>query len=263
MVQLKSFFESTFPKKRKIRRSLRQRLKSYIIHRLTEALQRNKDIGLLIKNFHRIYSRRNEIGHSLELYTKAPGLVEDVNVLMSCLKQIFDYELKSFIDGDFDWKFEKRPIDLRENSIPKTQERILDYFYFSIEDESQKNTFLITTSMTKELEKVKFESKILSDGRFLYQKYMKIYFFPDFKETSVFPTSKDIFTLQENPYWWIITEIDDTKYIFKLLPPNIINTKYKKDGKKQVSTKIPSKDILLVMKLYQMDKDDDIFIQTL
>lgn len=265
--QLVSFLESTFPKGRFIRRSLRQRLKSYLYYRLSEELQENRNIRSLMKNFGRIYSRRNEIGHSLEDFTKKSGFVEDVNTLMSCLKHIFDYELNLFITGEVeeDWKFEKRPTDLSDVITQKKQENVLDYFYYTIGLKTQKKVHFITRSDIKDLETVKFTSKFILDDNLnlKHQKYMNIYFLQNFNINFFSSASKNVFDLQENPYWWVFTEIDKIKYVFKIIPPREVNTIYNRNGKNQVFAEISSEDILLTLRLQHPEINEETLLDML
>jgi hypothetical protein len=221
--QLDSFKDSTFPSDRIIRRSLFQRFKSYYINRLSSELQENQEIQSLLRNFRQIAARRNEIGHSLEKYTQTSGLIEDASTLMSCIKLIMDFELKKFLKGEIDWKFESRNINLRDYVKPKTQDKVLDKFILSLEKHDIKNMILIDRKNRYLIDKIKFQSFFATKDerdesieKELFQK--KIFLeLPESSRIALLEgTSKvGIIEIYKDPYWWIILTQNGSQYIIK------------------------------------------------
>jgi hypothetical protein len=263
--QLNSFKDSTFPTNRKIIRSLYQRFKSYYRKRLTEELQENEYIQKILKNFHRIYSRRNEIGHSLEKYTHSPGFVKDISTLMSTIKTIMDFELSLFLNDEIDWKFENRVNNLRDNMRPITQGKVLDKFNFKILPQNQCNIQLKDRIGIRLIEHVEFHTGMIpqddidndSTNRFFSQNLRLT--LPQSIFPIRYPAELKLFNIYENPYWWISTTQGNSNYIFKIFPPKIITT-ISNGGVQKTYCDIPSERILLVIKLDFIDIPDNLDI---
>ena len=263
--QLNSFKDSTFPPNRKILRTLSQRFKSYYGNRLTEELQESEYIQAMLENFHRIYSRRNEIGHSLENYTHSPGFIEDINTLMSTIKTIMDFELSLFLSDEIDWKFENRVNDLRDNIRPITQGKVLDKFNFKILPQNQSNVQLKDRIGIRPIEHVEFHTGMIpqddidndSTNRFFSQNLRLT--LPQSNFPIRYPTELKIFNIYENPYWWISTTQGNSNYIFKIFPPEIITT-ISNEGVQETYCDIPSERILSVIKLDFIDVPDNLDI---
>ena len=264
--QLNSFKNSTFPTNRKIRRSLKQRFKSYFSIRLTKELQENEYILAMSKNYHRIYSRRNEIGHSLEEYTHSPKFVDDISILMSSIKIIMDFELNLFLNGELDWKFENRVKDLRDNLEPLTQDNVLDKFSYNLLPQNQCNIKLKDRNGSIPIENVEFPSEMINQddidnnrSRLIFSQNLKLIFPQNFDNRRVAPAESGIFNIYENPYWWISTTQEDSNYIFKTFPPKVITTTIN-EGVREIHCEIPSEDILSVIKLDFIDIPDNLDI---
>lgn len=264
--QLQSFKDSTFPTDRKIRRTLYRRFRSYYTNRLTTELQENERIRAMLNTFHRIYSRRNEIGHSLERYTQSPGFTEDINTLMSTIKILMDFELNNFLNDELDWKFEIRLNNLRDNLRPITHGNVLEKFTYNILPQNQISSQIKDRFGTRAIENVEFQSGMVNiddDGEDIastnlkFSQRLKLILPLDFQFRDVTHLEPEIFTIYDDPYWWIITTYEDSHFIFKTFPPNKITT----TSNEEKFCEIPSKSILLVIKLdfLNIPEDLDIF----
>jgi hypothetical protein len=186
MNQLESLRDSYFPNLRKIRRSLKKRFLSYKEHRLSDNLSSNQVIETLKKNFYQIYTRRNEIGHSLENYIKSPHFNEDFEILSSAIKILMDFEIEKSIEGEIDWKFEERENNLINFVQEKTKEKILDKFLFSLSSEGQSNVKIQTKAEIRNLKEIIFNSNFIYhddnefDSGIRLTKDLKIYYPDDF-----------------------------------------------------------------------------------
>ena len=195
--QLESLRESYFSNSRKIRRSIKQRFLSYKAHRLSDELNNNEVIEDLKNNFHRIYTRRNEIGHSLENYTTAPEFTKDSEILSSAIKILMDFEFEKFIEGEIDWKFEEREKNLSKILQKKTHEKILDKFIYSFSEDEQTTVKIQTKKGFKQLRKVEYHSNILlHDGGVLdsglrLNRFLKIFYSEDLNLNFSSPPPKD------------------------------------------------------------------------
>ena len=261
--QLNSFKDSTFPTDRKIMRSLYQRFKSYCNYRLPEELRGNEYIQTMLEKFRRIYPRRNEIGHSLETYTRTPGFVDDVNTLMSAMKLIMDYELSDFLNNEIDWKFENRVNNLEPSMRRMAQISVLDKFSYHILDQNQNDIHLKTRFGTSPIEKVEFHSEIAKQENsdlttIVFSQNLKLILPLDFSLRDVIPEST-IVNAYDNPYWWVTTTLENTHYIFKTFPPSKINT-HSTRGVSEKFCEISSENILMVIKLDFIDIPDDLDI---
>ncbi|MHA1703589.1 MAG: hypothetical protein ACTSWK_15140, partial [Promethearchaeota archaeon] len=264
--QLNLFKNSTFPTDRKIMRSLNQRFKSYFSIRLTKELQENECSLAMLKNFHRIYSRRNEIGHSLEEYTRSPKFVDDISILMSTIKILMDFELNLFLNGELDWKFENRVKDLSHNLRPLTQGKVLDKFSYTLLPQIQCNIQLKDRDGSIPIENVEFQSEMIiqddidnNSSGLIFSQNLKLIFPQSFDTRRIAPVEPGIFNIYENPYWWISTTQKDSNYIFKTLPPEIITTT-SNEGVMETFCEIPSENILSVIKLDFIDIPDNLDI---
>ena len=264
--QLNSFKDSTFPPNRKIMRTLNQRFKSYYNNRLTEELQENEYIQAMLENFRRIYSRRNEIGHSLENYTHSPGFVEDISILMSTIKMLMDFELRFFLNDEIDWKFETRVNDLSDNMRPITQDTVLDKFTYNLLAQNQSNIQLKDRFGTRPIENVEFQSEMISQDD-IDNDSTNLIFSQNLRLTlpqSFFPrlgtiAESKIIDVYKNPYWWISTTQEDSNYIFKTFPPKKITTTSNR-GVIEKFCEISSESILSVIKLDFIGIPDDLDI---
>lgn len=266
--QLDSFKDSVFPRPqdRKIRRSLKQRFKSYYKNRLPNELQRSGNIQSMLTHFHRIANRRNEIAHSLELYTRAPGILEDTKTLMSVIKLIMDFELNNFLEGEIDWKFEEREIDLGNHLKPKTQEEVLEKFTFSLVETAQNNMKLIRKIGDKKEEhslvRIEFYStfdyqdEVDNKEQFIFQKELEIHFSKDFQPRSRF-SDPGVVIIYKNPYWWIFLKQDESNYIFKTFE----NNKITHIGSTSIISKIASKKILSIAKVNIIMLNEDLALE--
>ena len=265
--QLDSFKDSVFPlpQNRKIRRSLKQRFKSYYKNRLSDELQRNENILSMLAHFRRIANRRNEIAHSLELYTRAPGILEDTKILMSVIKLIMDFELNNFLEGEIDWKFEEREINLGNLLKPKTQEEVLEKFTFSLVETTQNNMKLIRkigdNKEEHSLVRIEFCSAFNyqdeDDNRegFTFQKELEIQFSERMKLRSEL-SEEGIVRIHKNPYWWIFLDKDESTYIFKTFENNKITI-----GPTSIISKIGSKKILSIAKVNSKMINEDLALE--
>jgi len=260
--QLKSFKDSMFPTDRKIRRSLKQRFKSYCSKRLTAELQVNEYILAMSHYFHRIYDRRNEIGHSLEAYTRSPGFIEDTNTLMSTIKILMDFELTQFLNNEIDWKFENRLNNLRGNMRSITQDNILDKFTYDLLVQNQNNIHLKDRFGKRPIEKVEFHSGMINQDdidndstNLIFSQKLRLTlpqsFFPRLDTT----LESKIVNAYENPYWWISTTKEDSHYIFKTFPSKKITT-----TSNEKFCEISSERILSVIRLDFIGIPDDLDI---
>lgn len=264
--QLNSFKNSTFPTDRNIMRSLNQRFKSYFSNYLTKELQENEYIRAMLKNYHRIYSRRNEIGHSLEEYTHSPRFVDDISILMSTIKILMDFELNLFLNGELDWKFEKRIKDLSDNLRPFTQDKVLDKFSYNLLPQNQSNIQLKDRDGSIPIENVEFQSEMIiqddianESSGLIFSQNLRLIFPQSFDDRRIAPAEPGIFNIYENPYWWISTTQEDSNYIFKTLPPKMITTTFN-EGVSETFCEMPSENILSVIKLDFIDIPDNLDI---
>ncbi len=259
--QLVSFRDSTFPSNRKIMRTLKQRFKSYYENRLTDELRENEYIQTLLNNFQRIYPRRNEIGHSLETYLRTPGLIEDVNTLMSSIKIIMDFELNKFLTGEMDWKFEVKVNDLRKNLKLMNQSKVLDKFTYNVE--VQNNIQLTDRFGSRNIEKLEFHSGMIKKNsedddelpKPLFSQRINLTLPQNFSRRIERNTESGIVNAYEDPYWWISTTQKNSHYIIKTFSPTTITTTSNK-----VYCNISSENILSVVKLDFVDIPDDLDI---
>ncbi|KKL94781.1 hypothetical protein LCGC14_1861230 [marine sediment metagenome] len=262
--QLRSFVDSTFPSNRKILRSLRQRFNSYYDHRLTEDIQENEDVITLKGNFRRITTRRNEIGHSLETYLGSPGIIEDINTLMSAIKIIMDFELNQFLNNEPDWKFENRLNNLRGSMRQLTQDNLLHKFSYDIVAQGPENLHLIDRFGTRNLEKVEFHVGMKrqnddddDDLSIKFSQNLKLLSHQNLSTRAEPIAELGIVNAYANPYWWIITTQDSSHYIFKTFPSKKSTTTFN-NGVKEVRSRILTKNILSVVKLDNVDIPDDL-----
>lgn len=266
--QLNSFKDSVFPRPqdRKIRRSLKQRLKSYFENRLPEELQRNEIILSMFTHFRRIADRRNDIAHSLESYTRAPGILEDTKILMSTIKLIMDFELSNFLRGEIDWKFEEREINLRDHLKPKTQEEVLEKFTFSLVGTEQNIMKLIRkigdSIEEQSLVRIEFHSAFNCQDeddnreRTIFQKELKIHFSGMLQPRSDF-SEPGIMNIYKYPYWWIFLNQDEFTYVFKTFE----NNKITHIGTTSIVSKIASKKILSIARVNSMIISEDLALE--
>ena len=267
--QLKSFKDSIFPSNRNIMRSLRQRFKSYYNTRLTDELREKEDIKTVLKNFRRIYSRRNEIGHSLETYLRSTGLIEDINALFSTIKIIMDFELNKFLDGEIDWKFESRLNNLRNNMRQMTQDKVLHKFNYDVEVQNQNYIHLTDRFGTINPEKVEFHSGMIKQNddddddltNLIFSQNLKIRLPQNYSRRTKQPQELGIVNVYKDPYWWISTTQDNSHYIIKTFPPTRINFASNR-GNREVNCEIFSENILSVIKIDLIDIPDDLDIFT-
>ncbi len=259
--QLISFKDSTFPLDRKIFRSLKQRFMSYYNLRLTADLRENEDVLALLNQFRRIYLRRNEIGHSIETYLGSPGLIEDVNVLMSTNKIIMDFELNQFLNGEIDWKFENRINNLRDNMEQMTQTTVLDKFSYNVTVQNPNNIHLKDRFGTRNIEEVKFQSEMINDAeedsKLIFFQDLKLILPQDFSRRMESATKSGIVNAYADPYWWISATQDTSHYIIKTFPPTRISYTFERDVRK-VTCEISLENILSVVKLDFIDIPDDL-----
>ncbi len=259
--QLNSFKDSTFPSDRKIMRTIKQRFKSYYNIRLTADLRENEDVQALLNNFRRIYSRRNEIGHSIETYLGSPGLVEDVNILMSTIKIIMDFELNQFLNDEIDWKFENRINNLRDNMEQMTQTTILDKFTYNVKVHNPNNLHLKDRFGTRNIEEVEFQSEMINDdeddSKLIFFQDLKLILPQTFSRRMESATESGIVNAYPDPYWWISTTQDNSHYIIKTFPPHRISTTFER-GVRIVNCEISSENILSIVKLDFIDIPDDL-----
>ncbi len=262
--QLNSFKDSTFPSDRNIRHSLLQRFKSYYINRLSPELQENQAIQSLRSNFRQIATRRNEIGHSLENYTQTPGLIEDTIILMSGIKLIMDFELKEFLKGEIDWKFESRNINLRDYVKPKTQDKVLDKFILSLEEHNTKNMILIDRKNRYLIDKIKFQSffaiKDAGDESIEKELFQKKIFL-ELPESSRIALLKrtpkvGIIEIYKDPYWWIVLTQNGSKYIIKSFETYNMTTNMHQ-GEMTTFCTIPTNRILSIARFKSIHIDEE------
>lgn len=258
--QLNSFKDSTFPSDRKIMRTVKQRFKSYYNIRLTEELRENEDIQTLLNRFYRIYLRRNEIGHSLETYLGSPGIIEDINTLMSSIKILMDFELNEFLNGKIDWKFEIRPVNLRENMKLLTQDNVLDKFTYNVLVQNQNNIRLKDRFGTRNIEEVEFHSEMMKQDddnslNLIFSQNLKLTMPQSFSTRLESINESGIVNAYADPYWWITITQNDSHYIFKTFPPTKITHTFT-----EAICEISSEKILSVIKLDFTDIPDDLDI---
>ncbi len=264
--QLNSFKNSIFPTDRNIMRSLNQRFKSYFSNRLTKELQENEYIQAMLKYFRQIYTRRNEIGHSLEKYTHSPGFVNDTSILMSTIKILMDFELNLFLNGESDWKFENRIRDLSDNLRPLTQDKVLNKFSYNLLTQNQSNIQLKDRDGSIPIENIEFQSEMIIQNDIdndrsgpIFSQNLRIILPQSFDERCLAPAESGIYNIYENPYWWISTTQEDSNYIFQTFPPEVITTTINK-GVREIFCEIPSENILSVIKLDFIDIPDNLDI---
>lgn len=262
--QLNSFKDSTFPLDRKIRRTLKQQFKSYYNTRLTDELREKKEMKKLLRNFQRIYSRRNEIGHSLDTYLGSTGLIEDINTLFSTIKIIMDFELSKFLNGDIDWKFEIRPNSLKNNMKQMTQEKVLHKFNYDVKVQNQDDIQLIDRFGTINPEKVEFHSRMIKQNdiddedltNLIFSQNLKIRLPQNYSRRTEQPQELGIVNAYKDPYWWLSTTHGNSHYIIKVFPPTRITFA----SNREVHCEIFSESILSVIKLDLLDIPDDLDI---
>ncbi len=257
--QLESFINSTFPLRRKIRRSIKQRFKSYYNLRLTDELRENEDMQVLLRNFYRISSRRNEIGHSLETYLRSPRLIKDVNTLMSSIKIIMDFELEKFLNNEIDWKFETRPYNLRENMSQIIRDNLLDKFNYNVVTQNRNDIYLTDRSGTRNVEKIEFCSEMTRQNNndftnLIFVQNLKI-ILPEIVERV--PVT-GVVNMYKDPYWWLLASQGNSHYIIKSFQPTRASATLN-----EVRYEILSENILSVAKLESVDIPDDIDIFSL
>lgn len=224
MNQLKSIGENYFPNSRKIRRSLKQRFLSYKNHRLSDNLSSDQVIEILKKKFHRIYTRRNEIGHSLENYITAPNFTEDLEILSSAIKILMDFEIGKSLKGEIDWKFEERENNLTNLVQEKTKEKILNKFLFSLTGEEQSNVKIQTKAEVRNLKEIIFNSKFIYhdendfDSGLRLVNDLKIYYPEDFDFHlgSSSPRGSRTISIDDKPDCLLYSSKYNSNFIFHL-----------------------------------------------
>ena len=261
--QLISFRDSSFPLERKLRRSLRQQFKSYYKLRLPINLQENENVKEFLNNFSGIYSRRNEIGHSLETYLGSPGLIKDIKVLMSTIKVIMDFELKQFLGGEIDWKFENRINNLNKNMEKMTQTTALDKFKHDIKVQEQNKISVRDRFGTRQIENAEFQSimkKQINEDEDIprpvliqYLKLVSSQTLSRIRESNAEPGIIDVY---KDPYWWISITHDNSHYIIKTFPPTNFKTTFE-IGIKKAQCEISTENIISIVKLDHLDIPDD------
>ena len=252
--QLTSFIDSTFPTGRKIRRSLRQRLKSYMDERLPQNVRSHNAIQGMWAGFHRIYSRRNEIGHSLETYTREPGYIEDIEILLTSLKLLMDFEINNFIQGESDWKFEERTIQLRNIVHPLPSRRVLENFIINLNGENQTNIRLRSRSGFESIEKIEFHTEMeYIEEKISYERRLTIYYPQDFRYSRIDQqNSQRVVSIYPNPYFWLFTTIGNTIYLFKTFE----NRSYTHQGG-SIYNNFPNDNILMFIRAESIEIPDN------
>ncbi len=254
--QLESFCSSTFPRDRKIRRTVRQRFKSYMDTRLTQEIRDKEEIQALWSHFSRIYSRRNEIGHSLENYTRTTGFIEDTETLFSCIKILMDFELISFIEGELDWKFEERSILLRDIISPMTSREVLSLFLFDLDGENQSDVNLRSGRGIEPLDKIEFHSNMeLNEEqlKIVYKRELKMHYPANWREQNLHrQENQGIISIYPNPYFWLLTTTEIAHYVFKTFEIR----SYIMEGR-SIYSQISADDILMIVKAESIEIPDD------
>jgi len=254
--QLESFCSSTFPRDRKIRRTLRQRFKSYMDTRLTQEIRDKEEIQALWAHFRRIYSRRNEIGHSLENYTRTAGFIEDTETLFSSIKILMDFELISFIEGKLDWKFEERSTQLRDIISPMTPREVLSLFLFDLDGENQSEVNLRSRTGIEPLEKIEFYSNMeLNEEqlKIVYQRELKMHYPTNWRDQNIDRQENQGFiSIYPNPYFWLLTTTETAHYVFKTFEIR----SYTMEGGSTYS-KFSTDDVLMIIKAESIEIPDN------
>ncbi len=257
--QLRSFLDSTFPRDRRIRRTLKQRFSSYLDKRLAPEIREKDAIQKMWSQFRNIYSRRNEIGHSLETYTRSPGLIEDSETLYSSLKIMMDFELDKFIQGESDWKFEERATNLEEFISPMTPRKVLNHFLLVLDGENQINVRVRSNTGVESLEKVKFHSEMACGegenlSKIYYDKKLKIKYLPNFRpRRQVQQNNQRVISINPNPYYWIYVNVGNANYVFKTFEPSLITSTLGGSTR----SKFSADHILMVLKAESIDIPDN------
>jgi hypothetical protein len=247
--QLNSLIDINFPNERRIRRSLSQRLKSYIEIRLPENIRDNEMIKLLSHDFRKISDRRHIIGHSLGDYTKLESFAKYSEILFSSLKLIMDFEIEKFIDREIDWKFEERANDIANIFRPKTKEKILEKFIHSSTTDFPIKNYIQSKDMIWNLKKCEFfhhfslknrekedsgeEESEEEDSLTTKERYFKIYFFenPENTENHSMPKNSNLIDINDNPECLIYSSYGIITHIFKITNfPNEINNVFTKNS---------------------------------
>ncbi len=265
--QLISFCDSTFPtNNRKIMRTLRQRLSSYLNLRLPQEIRECETIQALRTNLRRIYSRRNQIGHSLETYTRASGFIEDTQTLFSTIKLLMDFELGQFIEGESDWKFEERTIHLTDFTSRLIPKEVLKYFRVSLNGENQRETLLKKREGVQSLQSIEFHSEIEykavenDGGKMSYYRNAKIYYppgqHPHHLESQI---NQEVVQIYSDPYFWLSTIIENTKYIIKTFE----NESFTSTGRHIYHTEFTTDDIVMfiIVESFVIPEDSILFTE--
>ena len=230
--------------------------------RLTQEIRENDAIQSMWSHFSRIYSRRNEIGHSLETYTRTPGFIEDTETLLTSIKILMDFELTRFIEGESDWKFEDRSINLRDIISPLTPRGVLNYFIFNLDGENQTDVRLRSRRGTEPLEKIEFftEMEYKEDNNLnsniSYDRKIKMSYPPNWRQIRMDQqNNQKIVLIYPNPYYWLFTTIGTTQYMFKTIETDSFTTQ----GGSPYS-KFPTDNIIMVVKAESIEIPDNSII---
>jgi hypothetical protein len=257
LAQLNSLIDINFPDKRMIRRSLHQRLKSYIEKRLPQKIRENEIIKSLIQDFRNISNRRNIIGHSLGDYTRLESFATNSEILYSSLKILMDFEIEKFIEGEIDWKFEKRTNEIISLLSPKTQEKILDKFLYSSSTDLTTENYIQSKDMKWDLKTIEFKLNIspndndVNENNTINDKYLKIFFKenPNSTINHTKPKKSNIIDINDNPECLIYSSNENITQIFKITNfPTKINI-ITKNNSLQISSEIDPSIIRTIIKL--------------
>lgn len=252
--QLKSFCASTFPNNRKIMRSLWQRLRSYLDLRIPQDIESDETIQTLRTNFHRIYSRRNQIGHSLETYLRESRFTEDIKTLYTSIKLLMDFELIQFIEGESDWKFEERSINLTDFTSQLAPKEVLKHFHINLNGENQSDNLLSGRKGTQSLQTLEFQSNFEynteeNGGKISYNRKAKVYYPPDqYPLHSIPEANSQMVDVYSDPYFWLYTTIENTNYIIKTFE----NGSFTSSGR-EYCTEFTTDDIIMFIKVESFD----------
>ncbi|TXT55090.1 MAG: hypothetical protein BAJALOKI1v1_2070005 [Promethearchaeota archaeon] len=262
--QLNSFKTSHFPKfsNRPIRRSLKNQLRSYIANRLSQELQQESSIRDLLTHFYHIYSNRNEIGHSLENYLNNIHFENDYNTLLTVIKKIMDFELETFLNGEQDWKFERRNYELLKDCQKKEKERVLNKFSFTIDHGTQRDTKMRHFNIIRDLESVLFTGKfeLIEENELGFYirhiQHLKLFTLTHlFQNNDSLEDDSRVLNIKRNPECLFYTKVDDSHYIIKTFPPsNFIMEGSPSPGKG--TSIIADKDVLRIIRLKSAELSD-------
>ena len=183
---------------------------------------------------------------------------------MSGIKLIMDFELKEFLKGEIDWKFESRNINLRDYVKPKTQDKVLDKFILSLEEHNTKNMILIDRKNRYLIDKIKFQSffaiKDAGDESIEKELFQKKIFL-ELPESSRIALLKrapkvGIIEIYKDPYWWIVLTQNGSKYIIKSFETYNMTTNMHQ-GEMTTFCTIPTNRILSIARFKSIHIDEE------